>query len=545
MLIAPNPGLFFDQPALAPAAFWNLGVNVRFRLNNLETVGLHGPLRDVSGNQIQMTYGSDIFRKIYSTPTTTTGQILAGSASAIGLIEYDPNSTPAQGTRWRTFDITPVGMVGAPDTLPNPSAGRVEIPPVWWFSDQEDVVVGSRADVAGEPVYAWDRNPINRMAPLANSPTGAVGGGIFNRILVLLGCTSFTDPDPNRFMTIRWSDRFNFEDWTPSDINVSGEQQLEGGSRIVGGGVTGFGIMAWTDRRMALLQETGDPNSVFARKYIDAGRGLLANNAWCEADGRVWWLDETRTLSVYDGGRPRQIANPLKLATIERLEDRQTARIWMAQNPEYGEIIIGYPDANDENPDTQLVYNYVMDCWSLWRFRRTSWSNRFGVIPNLGIDDTGLVFQHDLDVGLPDAYITGPPPPPGVTPFGSFKPFGAPAAADVTPYSFQFHTNLVTDKDLADKAWRMSRAYVDHLPLPAVGAELDEITVMMTGYGEAEVTAPQLTQDHRQYTQGRTLGDFRVGGKAIRISVYGESVKTVFRFGGFNVSTGKGTEGER
>lgn len=546
MLIIPNPGLFFDQPVLASKGFWNLGSNVRFRLGNIETVGLHGPLRDVAGNQITLTGGTDVFRKIYSTPSTTTGQILAGSASALALIEYDPTSTPLTGTRWRTFDLTPIGLPVAADTLPNPSAGRVEIPPVWWFSDQDDVVVGGRSDVAGGVAYAWDRNAINKFVPLAGSPTGAVGGGIFNRILVLLGCTSFTDPDPNRFLTIRWSDRFNFEDWTPTDVNVSGELQLEGGSRIVGGGVTGFGVVAWTDRRMALLQETGDPSSVFARKYIDAGRGLVANNAWCEADGRIWWLDETRTLSVFDGGRPRQIPNPMKFATIERLEDRQTARIWMAQNPEYGEIIIGYPEADDENPDAQIVYNYVEDAWSFWRFRRTSWTNRFGVIPNLAIDDTGKVFQHDLDVGLPEAYIVGPPLPPGIYPMEpSPMVSGSPLAADVTPFSFQFHTNLITTEDVADRAWRMTRVYMDNLPAPAIGAEDDEVVLQLTGYGDAEVTSPLLTQDYQSYAQGKTLRDFRVGGKAIRMSVYGQDVKTVFRFSGFSVSTGKGAEGER
>jgi hypothetical protein len=540
MLLMPKPGLFFDQPALSPQAFWNLGVNMRFRLGLIETVGLHGPLKEVAGSQITLTYGSSAYRKIYTTPNTTTGQILAGSSTALALIEYNPSSTPITGTRWRNFNITPVGLVAAADTLPNPSAGRIEIPPVWWFSDQEDVVVGCRANVPLEPVYSWDRNPLNAAAPLANSPLGAVGGGILNRILVLLGCTSFTDPDPSRFMTIRWSDRFDFTEWTPSDTNVSGELQLEGGSRIVGGGVTGFGVVAWTDRRMAILQETGDPSSVFSRRYIDGGRGLLANNAWCEADGRIWWLDETRTLCVYDGGRPRQIQNPLKFATVERLEDRQTARIWMEQNPEYGEIIIGYPSADSENPDAQLVYSYVEDAWSVWNFQRNSWTNRFGVIPNLAINNSGQVFQHDLDAGLPDAYVVGPPPPPGITPITPLIP-NHPLAADVTPFNFQFHTNLITMQDLGDMSWRMTRAYVDHLPAPAIGAETDTLTVQMTGYGEARVTAPLLSQESRVFQQGQTLGDFRVGGKAMRISVYGQQVKSLFRFSGFDVTAAEGT----
>jgi len=545
MFITPASGLIFDQPNVAPKPFWTIGYNVRFRLQALETVGLFALMRDVDDNPIQLSVGVGPFRRMFTTPNTTFSQILAGSVDKVVVMEYDPNSTPAQGTRYLTADITPEDLPPASDILPNPSPGRVQIPPVWWFSDQDDLVVGSRAGVVTEVPYVWDRNRSNRMVPLAGAPLGAVGGGIINRVLVLLGCTSFTDPDPGRALTIRWSDRFNFEEWTPSDINISGELQLEGGSRIVGGGVTGFGVVAWTDKRMALLVENFDIDSVFTRKYIDSARGLVANNAWTEADGQVWWLDEARVLNVYDGGRPRQIPNPLKYGTIERLGDRQLARVYLEPNPEFSEVIIHFPDEDAANPDTQIVYNYAENAWTYWRFPRTGWHTRIGSIPNVAVSEDGMVYFHDVDVGLPELYTSVPdlPPEAGIALPDIFKPVPQDRQApidEIEPYEFAVYTNLITTESVTEETWRMTRIHADHLPLPSTTGVNDKFIVRLLGYGEAQIESPLIAQDWQSFGQGQNAADFRVGGKALRIGLASEGeITTGFRFSGFSVTNAK------
>lgn len=541
MFVSPAPGLTLDTSPVSSSPRWLIGVNVRFRLDQPETLGLFGRAKDVNGDQIILPSGPAPYRSVFVTPDTSTGQILFGSAAAVQLVDYDPLSTPATGTRWRQTPLTPPGMAAAADVLPTPSAARVEVPPVWWFSDQDDLIVGQRANVLGEPCYAWDRDRSNTFAPLAGSPTGAVGGGIISRILVLLGATSFTDPDPSRFMTVRWSDRFNFEDWTPNDINVSGELQLEGGSRIVGGGISSYGVVVWTDKRMALLTETFDPDSVFARRYVD-DRGLLANRAWTEANGQVWFYDEHRVLNVFDGGRPRQIINPLKAATMERLSDAQTARAYLVPNPEYGEIILHYPAANANNPDRQLVYNYIMGVWYLWSLSRTGWHGKVGVIRNTAVDPDGRVWFHDLDNTLPEQYVIGPGNPnPASSDIirDTLENPVAPLASDVEPIDFGLITSLITMEDVTSVSWDLTRVHAEHLPAPATGAETDGFDVVVTGYGEAQ-TESDIQQDWQTYVQGQNARDFRVSGKALQIGLYGTQVKTVFRFGGFTVTPGQG-----
>lgn len=527
------PGLMLDRPPLGPSPYWRTGSNIRFRQGQPETIGLFAPLRDGAGDQVDFG-DTEAWRTIFTTPSVTEGQILVGSANQVQLLDFSPLSTAGTGTRWRSAELTPAGLNDVGDVVSDPNVGRVEVPPVWWFDDNEDVVVGGRANVTGDPIYVWDRNRANAMVPLAGSPTGAVGGGIISRLLVLLGCTSFTDPDPRRYMTIRWSDRFNFEDWTPSDINVTGELQLEGGSRIMGGGVIGQGVIAWTDKRMALLTETGDPDSVFQRRYIDGGRGLMANRAWCEADGIVWWYDETRTLNVWDGGRPTQVPNPLRSGTLERLTDTALARAYLVPNQEFAEIILWIPSTDADVIDTALVYNYVEKAWSIWNMPRNAWAARVGAIRNLGIDDTGKMYQHDLDVSMADAWL-----PDNAPPLTTAQQL---LLEDTLPFDWHLRSNLITTENPTVMSAHITRQLLDNVPSPADPDDADTFTLTITGYGENSITSTKHS-DPQVIEQGQTEADFRVGGKLLELEVRGTQTRTVWRFG----QSGQlaGADGER
>jgi hypothetical protein len=517
-LQSPPPGLMLDKPALGPQAYWRWGVNIRTRMGLMETLGLFGPLRTAAGAHITLP-GADRYRTLKAIPAPGIGQIIAASVSSVQVLQYDPASIPGTGTRWLPHDITPAGLPALADVVSNPGVGRIETPPVWWVAEQEDIVVMGRATDMGAGPYVWNRDPATPATLIPGAPMGAVAGGIIGRILVLLGCQSFTDPDPARFMTIRWSNRYDFAMWTPSDINVSGEMQLEGGSRIMGGGIVGKGVVAWTDSRMAILTETGDPDSVFARRYVDGARGLMSNNAWIEADGQVWWYDETRNLNVWDGGAPVQIDNPLRLGTIERVSDAAIARAYMSANPEFSEVILHIGMSDPNLPETQLVFNYTDKTWTFWNLTRTAWAQRVGAIRNLGIDEANRVWQHDLDSGLVAPWL-----PDGLPPITGFNPL-----SDVTPYSWHMETNLITADDPEKQAYHVTRYLLDHLPSPAVGHLTDTFTVDVDAYGEASLTA-EITHDWQDIGMGQPQADFRVGGKAVKVTVSGAGA-TVWRFG--------------
>jgi hypothetical protein len=485
------PGILSDFSPVASQPFWLWSENIRWRTGVPETLGIISKtgVDRLKGHPAQRLFG-------------VGHKALVTQDDAVSLIDLDANTlTP----------LTPT---------PAPAHGA------WWFDDDDDIVVGGPQ---GGAVYHWDRDPANRFEAISGAPTGAVGGGILNRILVLLGVDPRVDPDkamqPGPKMTVRWSHRFDFEEWTESDINVAGELQLEHGTEIVGGGVTSYGVVAWTDKVMAVLTETGNIDSVFRRDYVTGSRGLLANAAWCESDGQVWWLDEHRVLNVFDGGRPRQIVCPMRGVTLDAMDLHRTDEITLTSHEEYSEVIIDYIDvAGDAR---QMVYNWADQAWYPWRLDRRAFLSRNGTRPALAIDSHGVLFYHDLP-----AAVTGVPDLPHILGNPQGLQFAVPEPIDFRLISNLFHTGAPTDA-----AWRATRVHIAYNWAGSVHQTKDarhrghQFTATLKGYGEADYSRSPPTVDSRVLELGRMHTAFRVGGKALQLSLEGVGMEHVLRFG--------------
>lgn len=556
---SPPPGITSDRPRISSTPFWATGINIRFRSADGigETVGFVTKVKDISNAHITLP-GTDKYRSALITPSSLTGletvQMLFGSASRIMVLTYNPASLPSPGPRYLSAEITPAGYSTIPDSLPSPPTGTIAVPPNVHFVPQDDLVVILKANDVGNRPWVWDRDPSNVATVISTAPKGAVAAAIVKRFLVLLGAQSVgetgqSDPViaplseyPARYLTVRWSDQYDFDNWNVSDVTLSGELQLDNGSRIVGGGAVRQGIAAFTDDSLNILTFTGDAGSVFDPKKVDGSTGLLANQAWCETEGQIWYIDTNRRLMVYDGGAPRPIPNPNKLTTVERISDSQMARAYLTANPEFDEIILAYPADDASNADCELVYNYALNVWYPWRFERTAWTRRVGATDAVAVDHDNKLYFHDIDSGIDDVYLV---PPSYVAPssgLGLQTTSETPAAADVEPFSFAIFTNPFTSGEVTERAVRQTRMHWDMLATPAVGAS-DSLLVHAVGYGASQIPGTDTTEDVVTIDAGDLEFAIRVGGKAIQIGLQGNEIKTHVRFGAFTLSIG--AEGAR
>lgn len=304
-------------------------------------------------SQVQLAYAPHTLRHV--SLASGPGTLVMG-LNRVDLLTPDAASTPIAPI----FDIAASALWTLPAETPAYAATATALP-AWWAVEDYDLVIAGH--IGAGPVYAWGKDPAVPFAVLdAGAPVGAVGAAISNRILVLLGVEGVVAGlGP---LTIRWSDRFDFPEFTPSDLTLSGELVLEIGSRIVGGGMTSFGVAAWTDRVLALLNETGD-NSVFAREYVRGSTGLLGPRAWCESAGEIWWLDPDWNLWRYDGGRPRMVPCPLFDATLGPSADvSQAAWVELVSAPAYDEVWIAYRNGTaGAGANRTLIYNHAIDAW--------------------------------------------------------------------------------------------------------------------------------------------------------------------------------------
>lgn len=559
------PGVMSDLPWATPFGTMKAGrgLNIRWRLGQLETLGLFGPLRDLAGStlQVPLDAGRPV-RALYVLQGTDRVQILAGALNRIDLITVNPESPGGADTRYQRTQLGNPLVPTANETLPSPTLKSTPIQPVWWFAEQDNTVIGSRAGV-NESLRAWDRNPANSFDTIAayapgdplGTPTGeapkkAIGGGILNGIAVLLGCDPFAGNPGEEALTVRWSARRNFQLWDPTIVidpvtgqaNISGEFRLDRGSRIIGGGQTGFGIVAWTDKAMVVISETNNLATVLRRDFVDGARGLLANRAWCEADGRVWWVDGGRTLNVYDGGRAQEVENPMRRGTIDRVNEGAAARIYMAPNPEYGEILIFYPSGDATECDRAVVFNYRENAWSIWGLNRAHWYPRQGVQEAVAVDLAGTIYAHDVGPACPNAFR-----PDALLPLGPGAGCGAGnqvGASNLTAISGFAEFGPMVSPDAGQQTFSGMRLLASWLPTPAVGAETDELAITMMGFRNANVRDERF-EETQQWAQVDTVQDYRVSGRAVSMRIEFTEIKTVYRLGYVDITLNGSDGGER
>lgn len=508
MRVAPPPGIRTDLPALGAEAFWLHAINVRFRLGMAETIGPIAKVKNPNGSDLVINVDPDGAVDVFE-----DGQITVfGVGTTVNIIDWLAG----------TLEVIDLPLLS--------TTGRL------WFDTTEKILIVGRSGLDGR-VYAIDRATY-AAAVIDNSPDGAICGGIVNGVLVFGGTESFDTNEPK--MTVRWSARrtdpaagggeVGFEDWTPTDINASGEVLLEGGSTIMGGGPTDKGFVVWSDKRMHLLTPRTDTYT-FTEAPI-ASRGLLATKTWTEADGRVWFFDQTRTLNVFDGGAPRQIMNPMSMATVERIPEDQLWRCSMSPRLRFGEVILSYPD--EGGLMRELVYNYLENAWYPWKLNRLALDDRAGARPSLGVDYDGNVYAHDLPAPLPSGYpggLNGVAVPSLAIPSVLNAGPGFFVSDVYEPFEFLIMTNMITGGDVVTTSLRAMNAVVNHVyGVPEAWTGDDEFNVSVIGHGDLGMNEMRMVD-----TQTLEVGDmrttFRVGGKTLQVAVWAEVFRSLLRLG--------------
>jgi hypothetical protein len=504
MKVACPPGYKTDFPPLNSQPFWFYGENVRFRMGGPETIGLFTKaFNRLTGDLITF-------------PGIQPSATLYGDANFLAL----GGNGEVTIIKWET---------GERVTIPMPEVGDFGR---WWFAATETEIICGRANLSGK-TYVINRSSLTAQI-LPNAPPGGMGGGIVSGILIKAGTDGFGGDDPR--MIVRWSARrtdpsssggpagpFGFEDWTPSDVNASGEFLLDEGSEIRGGGSTQFGFLAWTDTRAILLAPRNDLY-VFTKSVISL-RGLLTSHTWVESDGRVWWFDQTRTLNVFDGGGARQVVCPMRHISTENIQDSDISLCFMSSDAEQGEIILHYPDSTGFF--RELVYNYMEDAWYAFALDRISLTDAHGDRPSVGIDRSGQVYFYDIREALLPS-ITAPYP--GAGPPSSTSPYvGAPGMTE--PYSFYLMTNWIAPQDATLESLRTRNVVVSHTraQVPGDDTATDKLKLAVQSYGQMDLNeAPVVDFDERPV--GQMLRELRAGGKAVQFILSASDIRTHLRF---------------
>ena len=214
-----------------------------------------------------------------------------GGSSVVGTYQINVGlDTYVSSTGW---GVGSWGAGGFGSTTPLSLTNQLRLWTIDNFGD--DTIAAPR----GGPIYYWDESSgLSTRAVLASSRAGASNTPVavlqllmsdVDRHVIALGSnpigSSTIDP-----LLVRFSDKENAVDWTPTATNSAGGVRLSTGSTIIGDLQTRQEILIWTDVGIVSMRFVGAP-FVFSFNEVATGMSLISPNGAATAGGTVYFMD--------------------------------------------------------------------------------------------------------------------------------------------------------------------------------------------------------------------------------------------------------------
>ena len=213
-----------------------------------------------------------------------------------------------------------------------------------------------------------------------------------------IGDTSTFDP-----MFIRFSDQENFNEYQPTSINTAGTFRLDKGNEIIGAVSGKDYTLVLTDTSAYVIQYVGPPFT-FSVRQVGTNCGLIGQNALSYSNGFVFWMSGEGGFFRYDGTVktiPCLVEDFVFTTDGNNLgvNYNSSQLVYCEHNTLYNEINWFYPQANSEQSNRCVVYNYAEEVWITSSLDRSSYIDQ-------GVYDLPYATDYDK-TALPNFPIQG------------------------------------------------------------------------------------------------------------------------------------------
>lgn len=299
-------------------------------------------------------------------------------------------------------------------------------------------------------------------------------------------------------MVVKWPDRNDPTDWTPSETNTANERRLVGGTKLIGGTpLTQRVALVWSDFCAFLFQYTGS-KSIYDSRRIGENCGLIGPHAKAVAsDGTCYWMSPQSFHQFNGGVSEMPNVDDIKSFVFTRLRTDQPYLCWAYYDGAFDEVTFFYVPTGSEVPEFSVTHHIKDRCWT---------PNDWGDFPRT----SATRFQH-----------------------GDTRPYLAGSDGHIYLYEDSYDA----DGSAIEASIKIAPAAMDN------AAEiLDVDGIRMDLYGQiGNVTATFSAQDSLRgaETDSQTetvlptdeLIDLRVSGRYISLELNSNTVGGFFRFG--------------
>ena len=239
----------------------------------------------------------------------------------------------------------------------------------------EDLLFNPR----GGGLYYWDATGgtstrgvnVTSLAGASDVPTVVLFSLVsdVNRFAFALGANPLGEStlDP---LLVRWSDKEDIADWTPTALNESGDLRLTHGSSIVSAVQARQEVLIWTNAALYGLQYLGAPEG-WGTQILGDNLSIASQNSPVYADNKAYWMGRDK-FYVYDG-TVRTLPCDLRRFIFTGINETQLNQVFSGSVEQFHEIWWFYPSVGSDTCDLYVLYNYIDGTWANGTIARTAW----------------------------------------------------------------------------------------------------------------------------------------------------------------------------
>jgi len=296
------------------------------------------------------------------------------------------------------FGIGPFGI--GPYGVARPPGSWREKPVQRWALDTwgENVLA---AGVRNGPIF--EITPSGSVTVLDNAPDEVQDVITTDQRIVMV-----LDNDPET-RVVRWSDREDNNEWTPSTTNFAGSIRLQGAGDLVSMHKVLGQILILSETDAHVGRYIGAP-FVYGFDRVADNCGPISPKAVAVTDRFAMWLGD-RTFYMYDG-TVRQVPCDVMDHIAATLSPSNRSKIFTLTITEYTEIWWFYQGKDDTEVSHYVSFDYAEGHWQVGRLDRTAGMNAGLFEYPIMVNSDGELFDHELDfepiVDYPVYALSGP-----------------------------------------------------------------------------------------------------------------------------------------
>jgi hypothetical protein len=323
----------------------------------------------------------EVLNKTANTFEITMPSNSAASTSGTGSAQIDPYEIVGP-----TFQTAGLGWgtdTWGSDTWGTASAtSNVILDPGLWSLDNFGQIL--TATIHNGKTFTWNAGAAtpraNRAVIMANAPTKTILTQVSDRDRHLFHFgTETTIGDATTFdpMFIRFSNQEDYNTYQPTATNTAGTFRLDKGNEIVGAVSGKDYTLVLTDSSAYVIQYVGPPFT-FSVRQVGTNCGLIGQNALSYSNGIVFWMSGEGGFFMFDGtvkALPCLVEDFVFTTAGSNLGINYNSNqlVYAEHNTLYNEINWFYPEANSEQINRCVVYNYAENVWTTSSLARSSY----------------------------------------------------------------------------------------------------------------------------------------------------------------------------